>query len=62
VVEPANPLTYQRRVFQINISDGGVPKRAVQAARVTTLGLVGDRQPDIETHSGLLVGMPARLG
>lgn len=29
---------------QINLSDGGVPKRPVQIATITPLGLLGDRQ------------------
>jgi MOSC domain-containing protein YiiM len=40
------------RVFQINISQGGVPKLAVQEAVVTDLGLVGDRQRNQEVHGG----------
>jgi MOSC domain-containing protein YiiM len=32
------------RIFQLNISDGGVPKRAVPAAHLTSTGLEGDRQ------------------
>ena len=40
------------RIFQINISDGGVPKYPVQQAEVTADGLVGDRQADLEHHGG----------
>ena len=40
------------QVFQINLSDGGVPKRSVLSAEVTTTGLRGDRQLDIEHHGG----------
>jgi MOSC domain-containing protein YiiM len=42
----------QGRVFQINISTGGVPKGAVRQARVTIVGLAGDRQRDMEHHGG----------
>lgn len=41
------------RVFQLNVSpEGGVPKRAVQRAVLTPLGLMGDavRNPDV--HGG----------
>ena len=30
------------RIVQLSVSNGGVPKRAVQDARVTALGLEGD--------------------
>ena len=42
----------QPRIFQINISPGGVPKLAVREAEVRELGLVGDdhRFPDL--HGG----------
>jgi len=40
------------RVFQINVSNGGVPKLPVHAARVTPLGLEGDHQNDREHHGG----------
>jgi MOSC domain-containing protein YiiM len=52
VHESRKPLTHQGYVFQINVSNGGVPKGAVREARVTTLGLVGDRQRDLEHHGG----------
>jgi MOSC domain-containing protein YiiM len=42
----------QPRIFQINLSNGGVPKLPVHAAQVTTLGLQGDRQNDREHHGG----------
>ena len=41
------------RVAQISVSAGGVPKRAVPAARVTTLGLEGDVQRNRKLHGGL---------
>jgi MOSC domain-containing protein YiiM len=40
------------QVFQINLSDGGVPKYPVHAGTVTSLGLKGDRQNDLEHHGG----------
>jgi MOSC domain-containing protein YiiM len=39
-------------VHQINISDGGVPKRPVLEARVTEQGLEGDRQRNLKVHGG----------
>jgi len=40
------------RVVQVNVSDGGVPKRPVPSARVTRNGLSGDRQRDLRYHGG----------
>ena len=40
------------RVFQINISDGGVPKLPVQSVEVTADGLAGDRQRNLKYHGG----------
>ena len=40
------------RIVQISVSPGGVPKTAVAAARVTTLGLEGDAHRDREHHGG----------
>lgn len=42
----------QGRIFQINLSSGGVPKRAQIQAEVTALGLNGDRQANPEIHGG----------
>jgi MOSC domain-containing protein YiiM len=42
----------EARVFQINVSNGGVPKLPVHAAVVTSLGLKGDHQNDREHHGG----------
>ena len=39
-------------VHQINVSDGGVPKRPVREARVTERGLEGDRQRNLKVHGG----------
>ncbi len=38
------------RIFQINVSQGGVPKRRVETATVTYRGLSGDRQTDLRAH------------
>ena len=40
------------RVVQINVSNGGVPKLPVPAARVTRGGVEGDRQRDKRYHGG----------
>lgn len=39
-------------VHQINVSDGGIPKRPVLEAKVTEQGLVGDRQRNLKLHGG----------
>ncbi|MBI3356184.1 MAG: MOSC domain-containing protein [Nitrospirae bacterium] len=39
-------------VHQINVSDGGVPKRPVLEARVTEKGAEGDRQGNLNVHGG----------
>jgi MOSC domain-containing protein YiiM len=39
-------------VHQINVSDGGVPKRPVLEAKVTEQGLEGDRQRNRRVHGG----------
>lgn len=38
------------RVVQINVSDGGVPKRPVERAALTADGVAGDRQRDRKHH------------
>ncbi|MFO7662080.1 MAG: MOSC domain-containing protein [Chloroflexota bacterium] len=40
------------RLFQINVSDGGVPKLPVRSAEVTAFGVRGDRQRDTKHHGG----------
>lgn len=40
------------RIFQLNRSDGGVPKTAVREAILTETGLEGDRQRDLRFHGG----------
>ena len=42
------------RIFQINVSSGGVPKLAVPQADVTVAGVAGDRQRDLKHHGGPL--------
>ena len=39
-------------IFQINSSNGGVPKLPVQGAKVTSLGLEGDDHNNKELHGG----------
>ncbi len=39
-------------IFQINISDGGVPKLPITQATVTPQGVEGDRQRDTKHHGG----------
>ena len=46
--EPVTPA----RVFQINLSQGGVPKLAVRQAQVTSVGLTGDEHRDMVHHGG----------
>lgn len=40
------------RIFQLNVSNGGVPKLAVGEAVLTSGGLQGDRQRDLRYHGG----------
>lgn len=40
------------RVHQINVSNGGVPKRPVVSAEITTEGLIGDTQANMVDHGG----------
>jgi MOSC domain-containing protein YiiM len=39
-------------LYQINVSDGGVPKRPVLEAVITASGVVGDRQENLKFHGG----------
>jgi len=39
-------------IFQLNCSDGGVPKLAVREAVLTKTGLIGDRQTNVKNHGG----------
>jgi MOSC domain-containing protein YiiM len=45
-------MAEQAHIFQINRSDGGVPKGPIREARVTILGLEGDRHNDTVHHGG----------
>jgi MOSC domain-containing protein YiiM len=40
------------RIFQLNVSNGGVPKLAVREVLLTPGGLEGDRQRDLRYHGG----------
>lgn len=40
------------RIAQVSVSPGGVPKLRVPSARITRLGVEGDRQRDTEHHGG----------
>lgn len=40
------------RIFQLNVSRGGVPKLAVREALLTAGGLEGDRQRNLRFHGG----------
>ncbi len=44
--------TQTGKVASINLSNGGVPKKAITVARVSVSGLVGDAQNDKEGHGG----------
>ncbi len=46
-------MTKSARIVHINVSPGGVPKRPVDAAHVTWLGVEGDAHRDTEHHGGL---------
>lgn len=41
-------------IFQINVSDGGVPKLPVHEVVLTENGLIGDRQRDLRYHGGVM--------
>ena len=40
------------RIFQINASEGGVPKHATRSATVDMFGIVGDKHRDMIHHGG----------
>jgi MOSC domain-containing protein YiiM len=42
----------QPRVFQINVSNGGVPKLALRRASLSTLGIQGDQHRNLKHHGG----------
>jgi len=39
-------------LYQISVSNGGVPKKPVREARVTLQGVEGDRQHNLKVHGG----------
>lgn len=39
-------------IHQVSVSDGGVPKQPVLEARVSRLGVEGDRQRNVKLHGG----------
>ena len=39
-------------VHQVNVSDGGVPKHPVSEAKVSKVGVEGDRQRNLKVHGG----------
>ena len=41
------------RIYQLNLSAGGVPKHPVESAAVTVLGLEGDGHRDTQNHGGV---------
>jgi MOSC domain-containing protein YiiM len=45
-------ISFEGRIFQINMSHGGVPKLPIAEAKVGTLGIQGDYHNDQETHGG----------
>jgi len=45
-------MAIEAHIFQINRSDGGVPKGPVREGQVTSLGLEGDRHNDTVHHGG----------
>jgi MOSC domain-containing protein YiiM len=47
-----NPEANKGKIFQINASNGGVPKLARLEGQVTFAGLVGDNQRDKKHHGG----------
>src|SRR4051812_40141539 len=40
------------RIASLNRSNGGVPKAAVTEARITAIGMDGDRQNNLKHHGG----------
>ena len=40
------------KVYQLSVSDGGVPKLPVGVARIDQLGLEGDKHNDLKHHGG----------
>lgn len=40
------------KIFQISLSNGGVPKLPFHRAKITADGVIGDRQNDMRRHGG----------
>jgi MOSC domain-containing protein YiiM len=49
----SQPASQSGQIFQINISSGGVPKRAVLRGLITTSGVDGDMQANLDVHGGI---------
>ena len=49
---PENGRPPYPHVYQINVSDGGVPKHPVLEALITKAGVEGDRQQNLKVHGG----------
>lgn len=47
-----HPMNNSGHIFQINASEGGVPKLALRQATVQVLGIRGDHQNDSQHHGG----------
>lgn len=45
-------MSTSAHIFQLNRSDGGVPKLPISRAHVSELGLEGDRQRNLRVHGG----------
>ncbi len=43
-------MEHRGRIFQVNVSNGGVPKQAVESAAVGHRGITSDRQADLRAH------------
>ncbi len=40
------------RIYQLNVSHGGVPKRPIEQGVVTSVGIEGDAHRDLRAHGG----------
>lgn len=52
MIDPLIADTHSARLFQINISDGGVPKLPIERVAVHFSGAEGDRQRNLKHHGG----------
>ncbi|MGH2608212.1 MAG: MOSC domain-containing protein, partial [Tepidiformaceae bacterium] len=46
-------MQHRGRIFQINVSNGGVPKLPIESAVVAQRGITTDRQADLRAHGSL---------